>query len=281
MNGRVCLSFDVEEWFQVENLRSVFPRESWNSQQSRVCESTKRILDLLSENGISATFFILGCIAEKFPDLVKDISSQGHEVASHGYSHAMNDGLSRECIFQDISRSKKLLEDISGKEVVGYRAPSFSINEDLLEVLADLGFVYDSSFHDFGSHDRYGHLGSCHTQEPFIHPTGIIEIPISICRFLGMKVPIGGGGYFRLLPFSIYSVLVRKQIGRTGLLAFYLHPWEIDDGQPRVRIRPRSYEFRHYVNIENTYEKLQKLIGFFIEGDIELIPYHQITEKSK
>ncbi len=278
MKGKVCFSFDVEEWFMVENLRSVFPTETWNHQKSRVGESTERILDLLEEKGIKATFFMLGCVAKESPDLVRKISNRGHEVASHGYSHQMTNGLSKEEIRRDIVRSKNLLEAITGTQVLGYRAPSFSINEDLLDVLKEAGFLYDSSLHDFKTHDRYGSIKSDGNGRPFRHVSGIIEIPVSVCKFGRFKVPIGGGGYFRLMPGQFYRRLVEKQIRDTNIFAFYLHPWEIDDGQPKVRIRPRSYQFRHYVNIHKTLGKLESLVTFLKNIDVDFCTYRQIAE---
>ena len=278
MKGKVCFSFDVEEWFMVEKLRSVFPTETWNHQKSRVVESTERILDLLEEKGIKATFFMLGCVAKESSDLVREISNRGHEVASHGYSHQMTNGLSKEEIRRNIVRSKNFLEAITGTQVLGYRAPSFSINEDLLDVLKEAGFLYDSSLHDFKTHDRYGSIKSDGNGRPFRHVSGIIEIPVSVCKFGRFKVPIGGGGYFRLMPGQFYRRLVEKQMRDTNIFAFYLHPWEIDEGQPRVKIQPKIYEFRHYVNIRKTFEKLENLIKFLRKSVFEFCTYRQIAE---
>jgi len=221
---------------------------------------------------------MLGCVAKESPDLVRKISNRGHEVASHGYSHQMTNGLSKEEIRRDIVRSKNLLEAITGTQVLGYRAPSFSINEDLLDVLKEAGFLYDSSLHDFKTHDRYGSIKSDGNGRPFRHVSGIIEIPVSVCKFGRFKVPIGGGGYFRLMPGQFYRRLVEKQIRDTNIFAFYLHPWEIDDGQPKVRIRPRSYQFRHYVNIHKTLGKLESLVTFLKNIDVDFCTYRQIAE---
>ncbi|HDG98565.1 MAG TPA: DUF3473 domain-containing protein [Desulfobacterales bacterium] len=263
----ICLlSFDVEDWFQVENLREAIPRTSWNRQELRVIENTHRLLEILERNNTKATFFVLGWIADKVPKLIKEIHRAGHEIASHGYEHELIYKQTPKAFQEDIHRSKRLLEDLTGEVVLGYRAPSFSITETAIEVLVEEGFVYDSSLFPSALHDRYGKMPLSSEQGS----RGIInlrpyffEILIPTLQFFGLRVPWAGGGYFRVLPYRVFRWGVRKILSNQGNYLFYLHPWEIDPEQPRIQNIRLMYRFRHYVNLQTTEAKLKRLLTDF------------------
>jgi polysaccharide deacetylase family protein (PEP-CTERM system associated) len=216
--------------------------------------------------GIKATFFILGWIAERMPRLVREIHAMGHEVASHGYNHELTGNLGPKDLKKDIEHSKNLLEDIIGNPVYGYRAPSFSISADMLKIVEDCGYLYDSSFNSFSANSRYGKVDFAGNGK-----TGIAkrlsdcfyELPISNIEWAGMVVPAGGGGYFRLYPLTLFSLGVRALLRKHGAYMFYMHPWEIDPHQPRVSEASSLSRFRHYVNLERTMDKLRRFIGEF------------------
>ena len=200
------LTFDVEEWFQAENLRSVFPRAHWERAPRRVGGGTRVVIDLLAERRLRATFFILGWVAEREPELVREIVDHGHEIAAHGYGHVLPMQLTSMEFRDDVLRARKVLEDITGKPVVGYRAPSFNLDHGHLQILAECGFRYDSSFHPFTLHDRYARLdGLGAPLRPGVYPIDgldgpLTEIALPVERLGRFQLPISGGGYFRLLP---------------------------------------------------------------------------------
>ena len=257
------LSFDIEDWFQVENLRAAIQRSDWDRMPLRVEASTRRILALLAETDTRATFFILGWVAERLPHLVRDIAAAGHEIACHGYGHELVYRLTPQAFHDDLRRAKTLLEDVSGQAVLGYRAPSFSITREstwALDVLLDLGFKYDSSVFPISGHDRYG-FAECGTT-PFLWPNGLLEIPLAVYKLRGVGLPVAGGGYFRLFPYQYFRVLLGR-INQAGeKFVFYLHPWELDPEQPRVRVAA-GYRFRHYVNLRKTQARLARLLRDF------------------
>lgn len=258
-----ALSFDVEDWFQVENLRPAIPRASWDSLERRVETNTRRILDLLRERETKATFFVLGWIAERCPDLVRQIDRDGHEVASHGYGHHLVHEMTPAAFRDDVLAAKRILEDLVQKPVVGYRAPSFSITPETLwalDVLKDAGFAYDSSIFPVSLHDRYGFAGA--SSRPFLWPNGLREIPLAIYPVGGFSLPAAGGGYFRLFPYAYFRHAFRRLNRDQQAFTFYMHPWEIDPGQPRVRV-PWFYRFRHYVNLHKTEGRLRRLLRDF------------------
>ncbi len=260
LNG---LSFDIEDWFQVENLKEVIFCDQWESCELRVVQNTRKILRLLAENKTLATFFVLGWVAEKCPALVKEIADSGHEIASHGYGHELIYKMTPEEFYADILLSKDILESITGSPVIGYRAPSFSINPKsqwALEVLRSVGFRYDSSVFPTSFHNRYGSNGI--SRFPFQLLNGLVEVPLSIYPFAGAKFPLGGGGYFRLLPYSYFQLMFRRMNKQGKPIVFYLHPWELDPEQPRIKIR-LNYRFRHYFNLEKTEDRLEKLLRGF------------------
>jgi len=285
----ILITIDLEDWFQVENLRTHFPHSIWHSCQLRVEESTAKLLEKLAEHHIRATFFILGWTAERVPHLVKQIASSGHEIASHGYRHQLCTSLSERQLEEDLRKSKVLLEDLAGKRVSGYRAPSFSITARLVKLLKKLHFSYDSSFNSFCMHGRYGKLdGSWLPVGPVLlmNESGLYEIPISNVSLFHRTIPWGGGGYFRLYPLSLFNWGVKRILGKKGAFIFYCHPWEFDPGQPRVKgLRP-DLGFRHYVNISRNLEKLSSFIrafsfcsfltcSEFIHGKSEMCPRNE------
>jgi polysaccharide deacetylase family protein (PEP-CTERM system associated) len=282
------MSVDVEDWFQVENLRGRIYRDSWSEFPLRVEDNTLRLLDLFAETGTRATFFCLGWIAERKPALIRRIVDAGHEVASHGYGHNLLYELSASEVRADIERAHRLLEDTAGRQVIGYRAPSFSITPEALEVLRDVGYAYDSSVFPVGGHDRYASFdlerhahGERHGQaerprgpgeggsgvadeRPGVAALvklrqGLWEFPITTWTAFGTRLPWGGGGYFRLLPPALFRYGFERAMAQNGGAMFYLHPWEVDPGQPRVFGLKRSYAFRHYVNLGRTLGRLRAL----------------------
>lgn len=258
-----ALSFDIEDWFQVENLKGAIAAGSWDSCDLRVVNNTRKILELLHRHQTRATFFILGWVAERCPDLVREISAAGHEIASHGYGHDLVYTQTPEEFRRDLRRSKEILEELTGTAVRGYRAPSFSINPETpwaLDVLVDEGFTYDSSVFPTSFHDRYGFNGS--SRFPFRFGNGLMEVPLSTVRFGGKNIPAAGGGYFRLFPYLFFRHLAQRINAEGRALVFYLHPWELDPEQPRVPIR-HDYRFRHYVNLRKTERRLDRLLRDF------------------
>ena len=266
------LTIDVEDWFQVENLRPHYPCATWNQQELRVERNTNQLLDLFDSlsgqpyTPIRATFFILGWIAERCPALVKEIHNRGHEVASHGYHHTLCRQEKAKTLRQDLSDSKKLLEDLTSAPVVGYRAPGFSIDNDILSLIREAGYRYDSSYNSFGFNPRYGKVdfSSCHSRASVIDlHDDFSEIPVSNLTLSGKTLPWAGGGYFRFYPFSLFKKGVAKILRQTGTYVFYLHPWELDPGQPRVTDLPLLSRFRHYLNLNKTLTRLHSLITAF------------------
>ncbi len=265
------LTFDVEDWFQVENLRSLFPPESWDRQNWRVDRSTGTLLEVLEDaeqflgRSVKATFFVLGSVAAKFPRLVREIHKRGHEVASHGYGHRLC-VQEKPCDLQeDLKHSKALLEDLLGAPVFGYRAPGFSISDKILEHVREAGYRYDSSYNSFGLNPRYGSLSLNGNRKGIaheLHPE-FYEIPVSNLRLWGRVLPWAGGGYFRLWPFGVFSAGVSKILQSQGAYVFYMHPWECDPRQPRVRGIGALSRFRHYLNLSRTADRLLRLVTSF------------------
>jgi polysaccharide deacetylase family protein (PEP-CTERM system associated) len=245
--NQAVLSIDVEDWFHAENLK--IAREAWDRCELRVERNTMRMMEILDQANARATFFVLGWVAEKCPQLVRAIAAAGHEVASHGYEHKLVYSLTPHEFRADVVRSKKHLEDLIGRAVRGYRAPCFSITDWAIPILQDAGFDYDSSVVPTFAHDRYGRLSGVSAAEPVVrlrdgfHEAGVSCIPIGT-----RGLPWGGGGYFRLVPFRLWCEGIRT-ILRTGRpYIFYIHPWEIDPGQPQVPLSI-GRRFRHRVNL--------------------------------
>jgi polysaccharide deacetylase family protein (PEP-CTERM system associated) len=260
-----CLTFDVEEHFQVNAFDSELRRRSWGQSESRVERSTEKILGLLDRHRYRATFFVLGWIAERHAALVQRIAAAGHEVASHGYGHELVTKLSRDEFREDVRKAKKILEDVIGAPITGYRAPSFTIMRDTAwahEVLVQEGYRWDSSVVPV-VHDVYGWPGA----NPYSHridtPSGaLFELPPSTVSWLGARLAVGGGGYFRLYPYPLLRHWLRRIEAKDQPVVFYLHPWELDPEQPRMH-GPRRSTFRHYVNLHRVEARLERLLGDF------------------
>ena len=258
------MSIDVEDWFQVENLRSAVARDTWDERELRVERNTDRMLELMAARGVRSTCFVLGWVAERCPDLVRRIAAAGHEVASHGYGHDLIYSLKPEDFRADIDRSVKLLQDLSGQPVRGYRAPSFSITDWAIPILQECGIEYDSSAFPTVAHDRYGKLSGMTPGRPIVTlPGGMTEVCISVVNVAGKGIPWGGGGYFRLFPYPLFRWGVRRVLATGDPYVFYIHPWEIDPGQPRVSGLKRSHAFRHYVNLARGEARFAALLRDF------------------
>jgi polysaccharide deacetylase family protein (PEP-CTERM system associated) len=275
------LTFDIEEWFQAENLRRVFPRAGWDSVPRRVVGATHVVLDLLAEARLRATFFLLGWVAEREPALVRQIAAAGHEIAAHGYGHVLPTRLTNLEFRDDVVRTRKILEDLTGKGVVGYRAPSFSINHDHLAILAECGYRYDSSVHPFTLHDRYARLDNLGTPlRPGVYPTNghITELALPVERFGRLQLPISGGGYFRLYPGALFRRLVRRAIARDGHYIMYLHSWEFDSEMPRVKFPGFGLGFRHYNNLSLTASRMRALVGMLTSMKTRFLTVSEFLE---
>jgi polysaccharide deacetylase family protein (PEP-CTERM system associated) len=265
-----ALTVDVEDYFQVSALAPHFDRGSWDAQPCRVERNVQRLLALFGETGARATFFTLGWVAERYPQLVRDIVAGGHELASHGYGHQRASDQTREVFADDVRRAKALLEDLGGQPVQGYRAPSFSIglgNLWAFDVLLEAGYRYSSSVYPV-QHDHYGMPDA--PRFPYESRPGLLEIPITTTRLLGRNLPAGGGGYFRLAPYEVSRWALRRvnELDRRPAI-FYFHPWEIDPDQPRVHEASLKTRFRHYVNLHKTESRLGQLLRDFRWGRVD------------
>ncbi|PID40481.1 MAG: polysaccharide deacetylase [Proteobacteria bacterium] len=226
-----------------------------------------------NKTAINATFFVLGWIARRCPQLVKEIHARGHEVASHGFNHHLCTAESAFALTTDLIDSKALLEDMTGSEVTGYRAPSFSVNDDILKRIEDAGYRYDSSYNSFDKHGRYGKLnlaGKPKQGMAYKISDNLFELPISNLLIQNSKfntqnwiLPWGGGGYFRLIPYFIFKKGIWRILSVEHAYNFYLHPWEVDPNQPRVKDAPASFKFRHYINLASTAGKIRKMLQNF------------------
>ncbi len=260
-----AMTVDVEDWFQVSAFETHIDRDRWESLPCRVEANVERILALFDETGVRATFFTLGWVAERFPELIRRIVAQGHELASHGWSHVRVTQQQPESFREDVSRTKALLEDLGGTEVVGYRAASYSIGKGNLwawEVLAEVGYRYSSSVVPV-RHDLYGMPDAPRFAFPAVEER-LLEVPVTTFPVGGRNVNFGGGGWFRLFPYALTRAVFRRVNRKEGRpCIFYFHPWEIDPGQPRVEgVGPRT-RFRHYLNLGRTEKRLRRLLGDF------------------
>ena len=262
-----AMTVDVEDYFHVSALAEVIARKDWDHIQLRVEANTDRLLAMFAEKNVAATFFVLGWVAQRCPQLIRRIHDAGHEVACHGLTHELVYRQTPEVFREETRSSKAMLEDIIGAPVIGYRAASYSITAKslwALDALCDLGFRYDSSIFPI-AHDRYGIPGSSTRPGPMLAPNGrsIVEFPLSTKGILGRRVPVAGGGYFRLFPYW-FTRWALAGVNRDDSIpfVFYLHPWEIDPGQPRVRASLKS-RFRHYNNLDKCEPRLRALLGDF------------------
>lgn len=268
--GAILITVDVEDWFQVENFKGYIPFETWPERELRVERSTRELLDFLDRHNVRATFFVLGWLCEKIPGLVREIQARGHEIASHGHVHELCTRQSPKELRRDLADSKKSLEDTVGVPVTGYRAASFSITDDAVSALAECGYAYDSSYNSSGVNERHGKISMppvgehCKAGGIAVRlPSGISELPISNLKAAGKIIPWGGGGYFRLIPSPLFRAGVRSILDDSGAYLFYMHPWEIDPGQPRVGEASAMFRFRHYLNLDRTLKKLEAFVAGF------------------
>ncbi|MDH4268391.1 MAG: DUF3473 domain-containing protein, partial [Deltaproteobacteria bacterium] len=231
----------------------------WASQDLRLEANTHLILDLFDQHRVKSTFFVLGWIADRCPGLVREIQKRGHEVASHGYGHQSCFNLSKSALWEDLRLSKTVIEGIIGQPVLGYRAPSFSITENVLEGLASLGYRYDSSLNQFTLNKRNRKMNGPRKQlanDDLMTINGVIELPVSNLQFGAVTIPWGGGGYFRLWPVALFEWGVKRILQEKGRYVFYFHPWEIDSNQPVVKDIRWLRRFRHYLNLSQTRNRL-------------------------
>ena len=259
------LTIDVEDWFQVENYAPAIPRSTWAEKELRVRRNVESILDRLAASGTKATFFTLGWIADREGDLIRRIAREGHEIASHGWSHTPIWHLDRDEFREEIRSSRAILQDLSGQPVVGYRAPTFSVTEKTLWALGELaeaGYTFDSSIFPV-RHDRYGIPDS----PTAIHRRGgLWEIPLSVYRLGSLNLPVAGGGYFRLYPLALTERAIHRLNASGQPAVVYLHPWEFDPGQPKVAGVGLTATFRHRVGLGRNLAKLSRLLQDFVFG---------------
>jgi len=276
------LSFDVEEYFQVEAAAARLPAKEWELWPDRLAPAVDQILELLDEYRAKATFFVLGWVAEHQPEIVRRIACAGHEIASHGVSHRMLHGMTPQEFRGELTDSRSRLEDLGGRPVVGFRAPTFSVTTRTswaLDVLAEMGFLYDSSIFPI-RHDRYGVPGAPRWAHWARGPGGgrILEIPPLVLRIAGWNVPIGGGGYLRLFPVRLVTCALRaaERAGWPGMI--YVHPWELDPGQPELPMS-RLSRWRHRVGLSRTDRKLRHLLRQFAFHPVrDMLPSLQVAD---
>lgn len=261
-----AMSIDVEDYYHVSVFDGIVPRDAWNAMESRVCANTARLLDVFDEFEVRSTFFVLGSVAERHPELVRTIAQRGHEIASHGHAHRLVYDQTRAAFRDDVRRAKAMLEEASGRPVVGYRAPSYSITPRslwALDVLIEEGYQYDSSIFPI-RHDRYGIPVSDRRPYSIVRDAGsIVEVPGSTTTVGPMNLPVAGGGYFRILPYwwTRWGISRVNEVEQRPVV-FYLHPWEIDPDQPRLHAG-RLSRFRHYRNLHQTETRLRQLLSDF------------------
>lgn len=269
------MTVDVEDYFQVSAFEPYIRRDSWGRLECRVEPNVDRILQLFDRHGVKATFFTLGWIAERYPQMVRRMVAQGHELASHGWSHVRVTQQDQDAFRQDIVRTKALLEDVSGQEILGYRAASYSIgagNLWALDVLRETGHLYSSSIYPI-RHDLYG---MPEAPRFAFRPSegGFLEFPVTTFRIANKNLPCGGGGWFRLVPYAGMRWAIRRVNRVDGESAiFYFHPWEIDPDQPRQAGIDAKTRFRHYLNLERMESRLDRLLGDFSWGRMDEVLY--------
>ena len=264
-----ALSIDLEDWFCVYNLSQAIKKEDWDSCELRIENNTKRILELLAAHDTKATFFVLGWIAERIPNLVYEIEQQGHEIASHGYSHNLLFNMTPESFEKDLLKALEVTKISTQTEIYGFRAPSFSIRKDTmwaLDILAANGFSYDSSIFPVSFHPDYG-IPDVPLSFYKVN-SNVIEFPLTCVEVFGKRIPCCGGGYFRIFPYSVTRFLLRRCNNEGRPAIFYLHPWEIDPGQPKVKLSWQK-SFRHYYNLSKTFKRFSWLLRDFEFGTVK------------
>ena len=271
-----AFSVDVEDYFQVGAFAKSISPKDWDVWTPRVLENTERMLDILADapQPIKATFFMLGWVAERFPTLVPEIVRQGHEIASHCYGHQLVYTLTDEEFREDVRKTRKMLQDQSGQPVLGYRAPVFSIVRRTPwahRILVEEGYTYDSSVFPI-HHDLHGNPDAPREIHSIQTESGtIVEFPPAVITRFGKNIPIGGGGYFRFFPYFMTARWL-KEVNRQGRpFVFYVHPWEIDPGQPRIPDAPLKSRFRHYLNLTRTADRLKRLFQDFSFSTIQTV----------
>jgi polysaccharide deacetylase family protein (PEP-CTERM system associated) len=272
------LSVDVEDWFQVGAFEKVIDRDAWDNLPLRVEDNVLRILDLFAEADIKATFFTLGWVAKRHGPLMRRIADAGHEIASHGWDHARVFTFERFQFAEDIARARKALEDSTGTQVIGYRAPSFSIDHRTAWAymeLAEQGYQYSSSVAPV-THDHYGWPEAPRFAFQPLPWSPLIELPVTTAMLGGRRVAAGGGGFFRVLPYG-FSRWAIRQVNRHDRrpAVFYFHPWEIDPLQPRVGNAPLKSRLRHYTNLDRMAGKLRELVHEFEWGRMDMIAHRE------
>lgn len=282
LSVRNALTIDVEDYFQVSAFSPYIARSDWDRCECRIERNVQKILQLLNDRHIKATFFTLGWIAKRYPQLVQDIVQDGHELASHGYGHSRVSDQTPVDFYEDIWRAKRLLEDVSGQQVIGYRAPSFSIGAANLwafEKLLKAGYRYSSSVYPI-RHDHYGMANA--PRFSFDTGGGFIEFPLSTFRLFSQNIPSSGGGYFRLLPYAFSRWMLRQVNAENNTPGiFYFHPWEIDVGQPRIKGIDQKTKFRHYINISRMEGRLKNLLTDFSWGRLDHVFQHKLLHHAR
>ncbi|MBM9616723.1 DUF3473 domain-containing protein [Desulfobulbus rhabdoformis] len=258
------LSIDVEDYFQVSAFENVIKSKKWETMEQRIEKNMETILNILHEHSVHATFFVVGWVAQKYPLLVKKINQQGHALGCHSYWHRKVYDLTQDEFREDTQKTKDILEDIIGQPIYGYRAPSYSVTKESLwaiDILKELGFRYDSSIFPI-HHDRYGIPDA--PRFPYYHANGLLEYPLSTLALCGQRLPIAGGGYFRLFPYRFSRWALKKINRQEGKpFVFYLHPWEVDPDQPRVHAASNLSKFRHYNQLHKTKSRFTQLLQDF------------------
>jgi polysaccharide deacetylase family protein (PEP-CTERM system associated) len=258
--NKIALSFDIEDWFTVRNMRESLNDQSWDDLEFRVDIGLNFILEELAKRNIKATFFVLGWVAEKAPQLIHKIALHGHEIGTHGFSHTPIDLMNPEEFKADLEKSINIIESITNTKVKGFRAPSFSVTKETLwalDIIRDLGLTYDSSIFST-MHPDYG-INNFPTQVTELKE--LIEVPMKKGNFFGIKLPFCGGGYFRMLPYFIIKNSMKQTIKNESFV-MYFHPWEFDESQPRVNM-PVLKKFRHYVGLKSNRKKFTKMLDEF------------------
>ena len=272
------LSVDVEDWFQVGAFENVIARGEWDSIKTRVEDNVYRVIDLFAEADVSATFFTLGWVAKRHPEMIRRIVDAGHEIASHGYDHARVFTFTRAQFAEDIRKARDIIEDCAGVPVTGYRAPSFSIDQRTpwaFAELAEQGYAYSSSVAPV-VHDHYGWPEAPRFAFRPLPWSSMIEIPVTTAILGGRRVAAGGGGFFRVLPYAFSRWAIRQVNRDEGRPAvFYFHPWEVDPGQPRVGHAPLRSRFRHYTGLSKMAGKLRDLVQDFRWGRMDLVAHRE------
>jgi polysaccharide deacetylase family protein (PEP-CTERM system associated) len=276
-----ALTIDVEDYFQVAAFEKVISPDCWDQYPCQVEANVQRLiasLDATAYRTTKATFFVLGWVAERYPALIREVAARGHEIASHGYHHQRLNRLSQREFRQDITTAKALLEDLVGAPVMGYRAPSFSFDENrpwIQDELREAGYRYSSSINPV-PHDLYGYRKAPRT--PFLWDNGLLEVPVATAEVFNRRIPCAGGGYFRLYPYALSKRLLQKAAQQlAGPVVFYVHPWEIAPDQPRIQAASVKSRFRHYLNLHRTLPRLERLLSDFHWGkmcDLPIVTQH-------